>query len=98
MNFFILTVALAFSSMAFAVPDDYQPVLLSYKTCMSIFDQEKRLACLEKSLDGLQALSLHRNGADGAETTHKLSIKECGNERSTDTLLCRIRVTDYWIH
>lgn len=81
-----------------AIPEKYEPFLLSYKSCMSIFDQEKRLSCLEERIDGLQALSLHRNGEDGAKITDELSIKECGAERSTDALLCRIRVIDFWIH
>ena len=81
-----------------AIPSNYEPLLPSYKSCMGIFDQEKRLSCLEKSIDGLQALSLHRNGEDGAKITKELSIKECGTERSTDTLLCRIRAIDFWIH
>jgi len=57
----------------------------------------KRSVCLEERIDGLQALSLHGNGEDGAKTTNELSIKECGAERSTDTLLCRIRVIDFWV-
>jgi len=81
-----------------AIPDKYEPFLLSYKSCMSIFDHEKRLFCLEERIDGLQVLSRHRNGEDGAKITDELSIKECGAERSTDTLLCRIRVIDFWVH
>lgn len=81
-----------------SIPDKYEPVLPSYKSCMIIFDQEKRLSCLEERIDGLQALSVHRNGEDGAKATKDFSIKECGVQRSTDSLLCRIRVIDFWIH
>ena len=81
-----------------AIPDKYEPFLQSYKSCMTIFDQEQRLSCLEERIDGLQALSLHRNGEDGAKSTNELSIKECGAVRSTDVMLCRIRVIDFWIH
>jgi len=99
MKIAVLTVLLVMSlAHAQAIPDKYEPFLLSYKSCMSIFDQEKRLSCLEENIDGLQALSLHRNGEDGAKTTNALSKKQCGTERSTDTLLCRIRVIDFWIH
>lgn len=99
MKIAVLTVLLVMSlAHAQAIPDKYQPILPGYKSCMSIFDQEKRLSCLEGRIDGLQALSLHRNGEDGAKTTNKLSIKECGADRSTDTLLCRIRVIDFWVH
>ena len=56
------------------------------------------LSCLEETISGLQALSLHGNGEDGAEITNNLSIKECGGNRSLDALLCRVRVIDFWIH
>jgi hypothetical protein len=91
----LLVTALAHAQ---AIPDKYEPFLSSYKSCMSIFNQEKRLSCLEERIDGLQALSVHRNGEDGAKATNDLSIKECGVQRSTDALLCRIRVIDFWIH
>ena len=81
-----------------AIPDKYEPILPVYKSCMSIFDQEKRLSCLEERIDWLQALSLHRNGEDGERATNDLALKECGAERSTDALLCRIRVIDFWVH
>ena len=81
-----------------SIPEKYEPALPSYKSCMIIFDQEKRLSCLEERIDGLQALSVHRNGEDGAKATNDLSIKKCGVQRSTDALLCRIRVIDFWIH
>ena len=80
------------------IPDKYEPFLPSYKSCMDIFNQEKRLSCLEERIDGLKALSVHRNGEDGAKITNELSKKQCGTERSTDTLLCRIRVIDFWVH
>ena len=81
-----------------AIPDKYEPFLPSYKSCMSIFNQEKRLSCLEEHIEGLQSLSRHRNSEDGAKATEELSIKECGSERCTDALLCRIRVIDFWVH
>jgi len=99
MKIVVLTVLLVTAlAHAQAIPDNYEPLLPSYKSCMSIFEQEKALSCLEERIDGLQALSLHRNGEDGARTTKEHSVKECGAERSTDALLCRIRVIDFWIH
>jgi len=94
----LLLFALSGSLLAEVIPKDYEPFLPGYKFCMESFDQEKRLACLESSLAGLQARSLHRNGPDGAKTTETLSIKECGSERSTDALLCRIKVIDFLAH
>ena len=99
MRIAILFILLATSlAHAKAIPDNYEPFLPNYKSCIMIFDQEKRLSCLEERIDGLQVLSRHRNGKDGAKITDELSIKECGDERSTDTLLCRIRVIDFWVH
>ena len=94
----LLLFALSPPLFAEAIPKGYEPFLLGYKTCMESFDHEKRIACLEDSLARLLALSIHRLGADSAKTTEMLSIKECGPERSTDALLCRIKVVDFWIH
>jgi len=86
---------MAFSS---PIPDKYEPFLRSYESCMIIFDQERRTICLEERINGLLALGLHRKGADGVDAMRQLATKECGAEKSTDTLLCQIRVIDFWIH
>ena len=88
----------AAAAKASALPENYEPHLPSYKTCMDLLDQDKRTSCLEKRIDGLLALGLHRKGADGVDAMRQLATKECGAEKSTDTLLCQIRVIDFWIH
>ena len=99
-QFLFITIILitAASAKASAIPENYEPHLPSYKICMDMFDQERRISCLGKGVDGLLAIGLHRKGADGVDAMRQLAIKECGAEKSTDTLLCQIRVIDFWIH
>ena len=94
----ILIFLLVSNSLASSIPDNYQPHFPGYLTCLDHVNLDIKLSCLEETISGLQALSLHRNGEDGAEITNNLSIKECGGNRSLDALLCRVRVIDFWIH
>ena len=97
---FVLAIFFIFSIPVHANPvhDNYQPYLTTYKSCMDIFEQESRLDCLENSINGLRALSLHRNGEDGSEASNWLATNKCGVERTVDSLLCRIRIIDFWAH
>ena len=99
-QFLFITIILitAASAKASAIPENYEPHLPSYKICMDMFDQERRISCLGEGIDGLLALGLHRKGADGVDAMRQLATKECGAEKSTGTLLCQIRVIDFWIH
>jgi len=96
-NIFVLIVS-AGGLMADPIPERYEPHLPGYKACMMILDQEKRLSCLENSVEALLALGLHRNGPDSDHVVRDMAISNCGTMRSTDTLLCKVRTIDFWIH
>jgi len=80
------------------IPERYEPHLPGYKACMVIFNQEKRMLCLENSIEGLLRLGLHRNGTGSDQVMRNMAISNCGTMRSTDTLLCKVRTIDFWIH
>ena len=65
---------------------------------MEIFSTESRIKCLEERIEGLIALSQHRQGEDRTKDIIFLSSQNCTDQKNTDSLLCKIREIDFWIH